>query len=97
MNNWMGALGVSPQIKTPNLDQLAQEGMLFHNAHDNFTRCFQSRASFMSGLWPKTIGAGDELKGAEAVIARARELGAHRWCASLSLDPFGGCRVRACR
>lgn len=39
-------------VKTPHIDQLAKEGLLFHNAFTNFPLCSPSRASFMTGLYP---------------------------------------------
>jgi len=39
-------------VKTPNIDQLAEEGLLFNNAFCNFPLCAPSRACFMTGLYP---------------------------------------------
>ena len=39
-------------VKTPNIDRLAQDGLLFENAFCNFPLCGPSRASFMTGLYP---------------------------------------------
>lgn len=39
---------------TPNLDRLASEGVTFSKAFCQFPVCGPSRASFMSGLYPKT-------------------------------------------
>ncbi|NIP74465.1 MAG: sulfatase-like hydrolase/transferase, partial [Xanthomonadales bacterium] len=33
LNDWVGALGGHPQAETPNIDALAERGMLFTNAH----------------------------------------------------------------
>jgi len=41
---------------TPNIDQLAKMGVLFKNAHVQYTACNPSRASFLSGLYPETTG-----------------------------------------
>lgn len=43
-------------VQTPHLDQLAQEGLLFQNAYTNYPSCGQSRASFMTGLYPEQNG-----------------------------------------
>ena len=40
-----------PQVKTPNLDRLAQRGVLFPNTHCQYPLCGPSRASFMTGLY----------------------------------------------
>lgn len=39
-------------VKTPNIDKLAEEGLLFNNAYTNFPLCGPSRTSFMTGLYP---------------------------------------------
>lgn len=39
-------------VKTPNIDRLASEGLLFQNAYCNFPLCGPSRASMMTGLYP---------------------------------------------
>jgi choline-sulfatase len=40
--------------RTPNLDRLASEGVLFERAYCQYPVCGPSRASFMSGLYPNT-------------------------------------------
>jgi arylsulfatase A-like enzyme len=47
------------QIKTPNIDRLAKEGMLFFNAHCQQAVCGPSRASVMSGLYPDSTKVWD--------------------------------------
>lgn len=39
-------------VKTPNIDRLAAEGLLFRNAYTNFPLCGPSRASMLTGLYP---------------------------------------------
>lgn len=71
LNDWIGCLSDSndqdksgghitgqghPQAKTPNLDRLAERGILFTNAHCQAPICRPSRVSFMSGLRPTTTG-----------------------------------------
>lgn len=41
---------------TPNLDRLANEGILFTKTYCQYPLCGPSRASFMSGLYPETNG-----------------------------------------
>lgn len=46
----------NPVIKTPNLDQLAQEGFYFENAHCTSPLCTPSRACHYSGNWERAHG-----------------------------------------
>jgi arylsulfatase A-like enzyme len=52
----LGCYG-SVMAKTPNIDQLAQQGTLFEHAYVQQSVCSASRASFLSGLRPDTTGA----------------------------------------
>lgn len=45
-----------PYVRTPNLDKLASEGVLFKNAYVAQAGCSQSRASFLTGLYPHQNG-----------------------------------------
>jgi len=56
LNNYVGVMGGHPQAKTPNIDKLAGEGVLFTNTHSNVPICMPSRASFMNGILPSTSG-----------------------------------------
>lgn len=51
----LGAAG-NPDIHTPNLDQLASEGTRFSHCFVQSPVCMPSRASFLSGLYPDTLG-----------------------------------------
>ncbi len=46
------------EIKTPNLDQLATEGVRFCSMYNN-ARCCPSRAALLSGLYPHQAGVGE--------------------------------------
>ena len=61
LNDWI-ILGVHPDIKTPHLDRLANEGILFTNAHCQAPICGPSRASLLSGLRPSTSGVYGQIK-----------------------------------
>jgi arylsulfatase A-like enzyme len=56
LNDWVGCLGGHPEVKTPNLDRLASQGVLFTNAHCSAPACNPSRASLMTGILPSTSG-----------------------------------------
>ncbi len=56
LNDWTGNLGGHPQAITPNLDELAKQGILFTNAHCSQAVCTASRNSLLSGLHPTTSG-----------------------------------------
>lgn len=59
LNDWIGCLGGHPQAKTPNLDRLASQGVLFSNAHCAAPLCNPSRASVMTSVRPSTSGVYD--------------------------------------
>lgn len=56
LNTWLGCLGGFSNSKTPNMDKLASQGVLFSNAHCQAPLCGPSRASVMTGLRPSTTG-----------------------------------------
>lgn len=56
LNDWVGFLGGHPQIKTPNMDRLAQRGVAFENAHCAAPLCCPSRAAIFSGRQPFNTG-----------------------------------------
>ncbi|MGB0578621.1 MAG: sulfatase-like hydrolase/transferase [Limisphaerales bacterium] len=56
LNDWIGALGGHPQVKTPNLDRLIKKSLMFSNAHCAAPVCSASRHALMSGLRPSTTG-----------------------------------------
>lgn len=56
LNSWLGCLNNYSNTKTPNIDHLASQGVLFSNAHCQAPLCGPSRASIMTGLRPSTSG-----------------------------------------
>jgi arylsulfatase A-like enzyme len=56
LNTWLGCLSGYSNTKTPHMDKLASQGVLFSNAHCQAPLCGPSRASLMSGLRPSTTG-----------------------------------------
>ena len=49
----LGCMG-NPWVQTPNLDRLAQRGALFERAYCQSPVCTPSRASFLTGRYPRT-------------------------------------------
>jgi len=56
--NWddCGAYG-HPAIRTPNIDRLASDGLLFRHAYLTTNSCSPSRASIITGKYPHNTGA----------------------------------------
>ena len=55
----LGCYG-DPLAKTPGLDRLAAEGVLFQRAYAQGVVCTPSRKSFLTGLSTKVTGAGSD-------------------------------------
>lgn len=56
LNDWVGFLDGNPQTLTPNMDQLAAEGMVFESAYCASSLCNPSRTAIMSGFRPTSTG-----------------------------------------
>lgn len=76
LNDWLGCMGGHPQAKTPNIDGLAKDGVLFANAHCAAPLCNPSRTALLFGKRPTTTGVVgnrddwrtfDSLKGSESL------------------------------
>ena len=59
LNDWTGFLGGHPQTKTPNMDRLAKQGVVFTKAYCAAPVCNPSRAALMTGYRPATSGIYD--------------------------------------
>ncbi len=63
----------NPHIRTPNLDRLISEGVAFTHAYCQSTVCTPSRASFLTGRYPRTTRCrqnGQTLPPDEVLISR---------------------------
>ncbi len=59
LNDWVGGLEGHPQSITPNMDHLAERGVLFTNAHCQAPICQPSRTSLLTGTYPFSNGVYD--------------------------------------
>ena len=69
----LGAQGVDKDIRTPNLDQLARDGVRFKRGYVSAPQCVPSRAGVLTGRYQQRFGVEDNNKGplplAELTIA----------------------------
>lgn len=69
----LGAQGVNGEIRTPNLDQLARDGVRFARGYVSAPQCVPSRAGVITGRYQQRFGVDDNSKGplplAEVTIA----------------------------
>lgn len=56
LNDWIGPLDGHPQTKTPNMDRIAAQGMVFSNAYAPGMTCNISRTAIMTGIPPYSSG-----------------------------------------
>ncbi|MDO8545029.1 MAG: sulfatase-like hydrolase/transferase [Opitutaceae bacterium] len=61
LNHWVGYLGRNSQVKTPNIDNLAAQGVWFKHSYCAAPLCNPSRTALMSGMRPSTSGIYDNL------------------------------------
>jgi len=59
LNDWVGVLGGHPQSRTPNIDRLAERGVIFANAHSPAPLCNPSRTAVLTGISPTISGIYD--------------------------------------
>jgi arylsulfatase len=60
-------------VRTPNLDRLAEDGVLFTHAYAQCTVCAPSRASFLTGRYPRTTRCrqnGQPIPADEVLVTR---------------------------
>lgn len=58
----IGCLGNPPWLKTPNMDRLVKEGLLFRNAFCTDSLCAPSRSSFLTGKYAQKTGVIDNFR-----------------------------------
>ncbi len=56
LNDWVGFLGGTENVHTPNIDRLAGSSMVFTNAHTASPACAPSRTALMTGVHPARSG-----------------------------------------
>ena len=95
-NASLGCMG-NAEIHTPNLDQLAKEGVLFRNAISTYPVCTPYRGMLLTGRYATTTGCvanGVELNSSEVTIAELLKSSAYRtgyigkWHLEMNGQPF---------
>ena len=61
LNTTLGTYG-HPVVLTPNIDNLAKQGIQFNKAYCNYAVCNPSRSSFLTGVLPETLGITDPFR-----------------------------------
>ncbi|CAN5585933.1 sulfatase [soil metagenome] len=69
-SHWIGCYG-NTQTKTPRIDALAKEGVLFENAYANAPVCAVSRATILMGAYSPTMGT-QHMRSRHAIPAKYR-------------------------
>jgi arylsulfatase A-like enzyme len=59
----IGLHGADPDVRTPHLDQLARDGVLFTNGYATAPQCIPSRAGLMAGRHQNAFGLDDNMGG----------------------------------
>jgi arylsulfatase A len=67
----LGCYG-STKNRTPNIDQLAKDGIVFTDFYSSSPVCTPSRASLMTGCYPRRVGMHEDFTGHWVLIPRSR-------------------------
>lgn len=67
----LGCYG-SQKNRTPMIDQLARDGMIFTDFYSSSPVCTPSRASLMTGCYPRRVGMHEDFTGHWVLIPRSR-------------------------
>lgn len=99
-----GAQGVDKDIRTPNLDQLARDGVRFARGYVSAPQCVPSRAGVLTGRYQQKFGVEDNNKGplplAELTIAERLKPAGYvsgqvgKWHLDIGGDKEGGKAAR---
>ncbi|MGB6221528.1 MAG: sulfatase-like hydrolase/transferase [Haloferula sp.] len=74
LNDWLGCHQTHQGTKTPNIDRLAECGVVFTNAHCQTALCGPSRDRMITGLPPSTTAIYDQLDNSQLdFLAPGRE------------------------
>ena len=96
-NASLGCIGQDKEIRTPHMDKLAGQGMLFTNAVSGYPLCTPYRAMLLTGRYGTTtgmIGNGIELPDSEITIAKVLKGQGYKtgyigkWHLEKTHDPF---------
>ena len=99
MGPQLGCYGF-PQMRTPNLDRLAADGVLFRHAYTTAPVCSATRSAFQTGAYQTTIGAHHHRshrddnyrlpEGYRLISHRLRDLGYHTMSVRSGIPNFTG-------
>ena len=67
----LGCYGATKN-RTPNIDQLAKDGMKFTDFYSSSPVCTPSRASLLTGCYPRRVGMHEDFTGHWVLIPRSR-------------------------
>ena len=73
--HWQAAGFVDPSFKTPNMDRLASDGIVFENAFCTTPQCSPSRSSMITGFYPSKTGVLGNVGQAGGDPLRMRTIG----------------------
>jgi arylsulfatase A-like enzyme len=79
--HWFTLGILNPEVKTPNLDRMAEQGMLCNRAYCPNPTCTPTRASIITGKYPSQQGAyslGTKLSESEHVVGEDFQAAGYR-------------------
>ena len=100
----IGLQGSDRDVRTPNIDQLARDGVIFKRGYTTAPQCVPSRAGLLTGRYQQRFGVEDNLKGplplAEETIAERLKAAGYatgqvgKWHLDLKYEAAGKKEVR---